>query len=740
MARKINKGKKNNKAKYTDRVIKNAKNKKYTKAVPAKSDFNYFESKIMAVLKKDREHEFSSRELLRKSGLGGKDEFYTALRSLEERGYILVENHNVKLNLNIRACECELVSLSASFGFARPLDGGEDIFIPGRDLMGALVGDKVMVTGIRKESRGLSGRISRILEKGRNTIAGTITETEYGTELIPDTAIRYNPEISPIDLGGAKNGDKVLVKLIKDYRGDWTQAKVLKVFGSGESARVCADAIIEKHGIPTAFPQDVLEEAERIASEKITDEEIAKRLDLRDEAIFTIDGADAKDLDDAISCEKYENGYHLGVHIADVSHYIKFHSLLDDEAMKRGTSVYFADRVIPMLPECISNGICSLNAGTEKLTFSALVDLDFEGKIIRYKFKKSVINSKVRGVYSEVNEIFNGTASDEIKNKYAPVMDSLLAARELSAVLKKRAEERGSMDLDSGESRFVLDENGICVAVMPRISGEAEGMIEQLMITANIAAARTSIDAKIPFLYRIHENPEPQRVRDLQELLTALNINCKELKNEKPSTRDFSAILDRVKGEPEEILVSQRLLRTMEKARYSTEALGHFGLNLKDYSHFTSPIRRYPDTSIHRILTALCEGMDTAEIVKRYAAFADMSALQSSNNEVRAVTAERDAEDCYMAEYMKQRIGEHYEGIVSGVTKNGVFVRLPNNVEGYVELSLFKKNRFVYDGVITHKCMYTGRIISIGTPLKVVVASAVVATGMVDFAPDEEEN
>lgn len=744
MARKLDfKGKKNNKGNKKFKNSKKAVIKKLyaddNKRAKSKApEFNYFESKIMNELRRDRNHEFASRELMRKCGLKDKDAFYNALRSLESNNHIVVNNHMVKLNQEVKVKECEIISLSSGFAFARPTDGGEDIFIPGALMNGCLIGDKVLVNGIRKDAKGYSGRVSKILEKGKKAITGTINETEYGFELIPDVAIRFYPHIEESDLNGAKNGEKVLAKLVKDYRGDWSQAFVLKIFGSGDSARVCADAVIEKYGIPNQFPEEVLKEAEEIASQKITAEEIEKRLDLRSEPIFTIDGADAKDLDDAISCEKFEGGFHLGVHIADVSHYIKAHSLCDEEAMNRGTSVYFADRVIPMLPECISNGVCSLNAGTDKLTFSALIDLDNSGKIIRYKFKKTIIDSKVRGVYSEVNTIFDGTATDEIKEKYSPVMDSLNAARELANVLKKAAADRGTMNLDSGEVKFVLDEDGKCVDVIPRVSGEAEEMIEQLMITANIAAARTAQDAGIPFLYRIHEHPSPERVKDLRELLTALNIPCKELNNERPSPKDFSAILDRVKGEPNEVLVSQRLLRTMEKARYAAEPLGHFGLALKDYSHFTSPIRRYPDTSIHRILTDLVSGKDSIELTKRYAAFADASAMQSSNNEVRAVSAERDAEDCYMAEYMKQHIGEKYTGVVSGVTKNGIFVRLDNNVEGYVDCSLFKNNHFEFDGVITQKCNVTGRRLTIGTPVNIIVASCVVATGMVDFAPDED--
>ena len=726
----------------------NRKNKKVTGPARAKiknngakktkSEFTFFESKIMAVLKKDREHKFASRELLRKTGIKDKEKFYESIRTLAENGHILAENHVICINRNTKEVAAELVSLSRGFGFARPENGGEDIFIHGSVLNSAFVGDKILVGGIRKDEKGYSGNIMRVLEKAKGTTTGTIKLTEYGAEVIPDNKIRYNPSVSPENLCGAKAGDKVMVELIKDYRGDWTQARVLKIFGSGESARVCADAIIEQYGIPMHFSPEVLEEAEKISKQEITAGEIRHRLDLRDQMIFTIDGADAKDLDDAVSVTKTEDGFVLGVHIADVSHYVTGKSLVDEEAMNRGTSVYFADRVIPMLPECISNGVCSLNAGTDKLTFSAIVNLDSKGQIKKYQFKKTIINSKVRGVYSEVNDIFGGTADDEIKAKYAPVMEGLSAAKELADILKVNSKARGTMELDSGESRFVLDENGICVNVIPRSSGEAEELIEQLMITANTAAAKLSMDAGIPFLYRIHENPEPQRIRDLAELLKALGIPCKELMNEKPSTGDFSKILQRVKGEPTEILVSQRLLRTMEKAKYSTEPLGHFGLALKDYSHFTSPIRRYPDTSIHRILTALAMGDDPVTITKRYAAFADKSAVESSNNEVRAVSAERDAEDCYMAEYMRQHIGEEYTGVVSGVTKNGLFVRLKSNVEGFVPMDLFTKNRFVFDDIVTQKCVNTGRSFTIGDSLNIVVASAQVATGRVDFAPVNE--
>lgn len=699
---------------------------------------NRMEETILATMRSEEIHDWSARQLLKKAGVLDKLAFYDALRSLKDRRMILLDReHNAKLIPVGEDVEATLISLSKNFGFARPDVGGDDIFIHGSALQGALVGDKIIVGDIRKDDRGPSGRVRRIVEHKPAQTTGTVSVTDEGIELIPDNAIRYNLRMRERDLNGAKDGDKVLAALEQDYRGDWAYASVKKVFGSGRTARVCADAIVEQYSIPHVFPQEVLDEAERVGNEPISEAEYAKRLDLRGEPIFTIDSRDAKDLDDAISVKRTDFGYTLGVHIADVSHYVKEGSTIDEEAINRGTSVYFADRVIPMLPEVLSNGACSLNAGTDKLAFSALIELDKEGHITKYDFKKTIINSKVRGVYSEVNEILDGTASEEILNKYAPVMESLMTAKELADILKANSAARGTMELDSGESKFILDENGICIDIMPRVSGEAEQLIEQMMVTANIAAAKFSLDHKLPFLYRVHGTPDPKRVEELVTLLQLVGVPCKEIVKPNPETQDFAAILDRVRGLPCETLVSQRLLRTMEKARYSTEETGHFGLALSDYSHYTSPIRRYPDTSIHRVLSAFVEGMPAEEVRRRYAQFCETSAAESSRNEIRALIAERDAEDCYMAEYMSQHIGEHYEGTVSGVTMRGVFVRLENSVEGFVSLDAFEGEDFVYDGLITQRS--PKRELTIGTPLPIIVASAYVATGKVDFVPDKEK-
>lgn len=681
-----------------------------------------------------------SKSLMREAGIRDKEEFYNSLRDLEENGEITVDkDHWVKLTPHTGDVQATLVSLSERFGFARPQNGSEDIFVPGSALKGAFVGDEILLTDLRKGDKGPSGKVKRILRRAGNPVTGTVHIDENGARVTPDGPVRYDMAVSPSALHGAKDGDKVLIEPQSDFRGDWKVAEVKSVFGSGDRARVCADAIIERCGIPKEFPPEVLAEAEKIAKMTVTQEDIDARLDLRDEPIFTIDSASAKDLDDAISVHRTADGYTLGVHIADVSHYVKAGSAIDQEAYRRGTSVYFADRVIPMLPEALSNGVCSLNAGTEKLAFSALMDFDSQGNMTDSLFRKTVIESKVRGVYDEVNEIIAGTASEAVLKKYEPVQESLDAARELAALLRRNAAARGEMDLSSDETNFVLDENGVCVDIIPRTEGAAEQLVEQMMIAANIAAARASLDAGIPFLYRVHEKPRAERVEELYELLDRLGIPCGEIKKGTPQAKDFSAVLDRVRGGPRESLVNQRILRTMEKARYADRELGHFGLALPEYSHFTSPIRRYPDTSIHRILSDLAAGMDKEALKKRYAVFAADSAAASSANEVRAVTGERAAEDCYMAEYLRAHLGEKHVGIISGVTPKGIFVKLPNNAEGFVSLSDFEDCDFEFDGEIAHRDLRSGRVLMMGEEIGIIVAAADVATGRIDFMPQEPE-
>lgn len=718
-------------------------NRGKTKA-PPKSDrpsLSKEERQILNTLKRtgDTEPAIASRALMREAGVKNRTDFYNALRRLERIGEIQVDSkHRVRYISPEKNVQATLVSLSPGFGFARPSQGGDDVFIHGSELKGAFLGDEILLTDVNRQEKGLSGRVRRVTLRSKLPLTGTVRMRGQGAFLEPDGALRYELKISPKDLHGAQDGDKVTVQPQADSRGDWTYAAVKNVFGKGARAKVCADAIIERMGIPSVFPQEVLEQAEQIGNLKITEQELENRLDLRKKSIFTIDGADAKDLDDAISVEKTKNGFKLSVHIADVSHYVRENTALDAEAFARGTSVYFADRVIPMLPEAISNGVCSLNAGTDKLTFSAVMVFTKDGEMTKFDFKKSVINSKVRGVYSEINEIFAGTASKELLKKYAPVKTSLENARALVQILRANSRSRGEMELESGEIGFVLNAEGVCVDLHSRVSGEAEELIEQMMVAANTAASKFAQRNALPFLYRVHDKPQPDRVMELHSLLTGLGISCPELQHGNAKTEDFRAVLERVKGTAREQLVSQRVLRTMEKAKYSAEETGHFGLSLMDYSHFTSPIRRYPDLSIHRILTAFLSGMRHEQIVKRYSGFAADSAAESSRNEVRAVNAERAAEDCYVAEYMKAHIGEHHAGIISGATSRGIFVRLNNGAEGFVNFSGYPAANFEYDGLITCRDKRGGKILTVGDELAIIIASSEVSSGRVDFTPDEE--
>ncbi len=702
------------------------------------------ENKMILEALRQQSEPVSRNELMILSGVLESNAFNNALSYLESKGEIVVLNRR-KIALPEQAgyAAATIVRQGRGFSFASPADAKiEDIFIHEKCTKGALPGDFVMLRNITESDRGLSGEVDHIIERGSRIVTGVV-EREKGkfgkAYVLPDSGYAVHIRIVQGGELKSKNGDKVKAAVAFDRKEKRVYARVIKIYGEAESAKVCSDAIIDANGIPTKFTVAVKHEAALRAAEPITDEEIAARLDLRDEPIFTIDGADAKDLDDAISVKKLENGWELGVHIADVSHYVTEGSRLDEAAMDRGTSVYFSDRVIPMLPVEISNGCCSLNADTKKLTFSAILTLDQRAELMDYRFEKSVIVSKVRGVYSEVNEILSGTADEAIKQKYAPVTDSLFAARELADLLKQKAKQRGELEIETSELRFVLDENGECIDVSQRERGEAEELIEQFMIMANRAAALYAKSAGIPFVYRVHEPPEPERLETLATLAAACGFPVRRLKEGVHQT-DLAALISEAKETRYARLISTQVLRSMAKAKYDARPLGHFGLSLADYCHFTSPIRRYPDTSVHRILSALVSGMPVDEIAKKYGEFASLSASMSSERELRAMRAEREAEKCYAAEYMKSHIGEEYEGIVSGITPKGLFVVIPNGIEGFVSLVDDEKAFYEYDGITTTRDRKSGMSYSIGDSLRIIVSNASVALGTVDFIRKTSES
>lgn len=676
------------------------------------------------------------RDLQIECGALENEEFNNALSYLEKRGLIIINRKKVGLPRTMGCAAATIVRASRGFSFAAPEEEGlDDIFIHAAATKGAMPGDRVMIKNITLGGKGPSGEVDKILEHGERIITGTVElpDRRNGkTYIMPDSGFAFHLQIPKGGSLKSKPGEKVKASVYYDQKERRIYARVIKIYGRAESAKICSDAIIDSYGIPTKFPVPVKHEAAMAAAQPITEEEMARRLDLTAEPIFTIDGADAKDLDDAISVKRIEGGWELGVHIADVSHYVTNGSMLDEEARRRGTSVYFSDRVIPMLPVELSNGCCSLNAGTKKLTFSAIMRLDEKAGLVDYRFEKSVIESKVRGVYSEVNAILDGTATDELKEKYAPVYDEIFAARELADIMKANSHRRGELEIETTELRFVLDENGVCIDVSPRERGEAEELIEQFMITANCAAALYAKSAGIPFVYRVHEPPEPEKLLSLAELAAACGFQTRRLKEGVHQT-DLAALIDAAKDTKYAALISTQVLRSMSKARYDPRPMGHFGLSLSDYCHFTSPIRRYPDTSIHRILTDLISGVPIDRIKAKYDEFARESSRLSSEYELRAVRAERDAEKCYAAEYMKAHLGEIHSGVVSGVVPKGIFVMLSTGIEGFVDLTAIDGAYFEFDGKTTTTDSRSGKSYCIGDEVEIVVAAASVAAGTVDF-------
>ena len=531
-----------------------------------------------------------------------------------------------------------------------------------------------------------------------------------------------------------KDGDKVAVEILqRGNRQEDHRVGVAMRFGSSDEAKRCAKALLYAQDIRSRFPDKVREEAKKLENAEVSEKDTEGRMDLRALPIFTIDSAETKDIDDAISLTKTpEGGFELGVHIADVSNYVKPGSELDNEAFNRATSVYYADQVVPMLPKQLSNGICSLNEGVLRLAFSCLMHLDKDGNLIDYRFVKSVIRSRVKGVYSEINALLAGSADDELKGKYHEVLSQLPAMKELYGHRARLRKERGCMDIESGEVKLILDEDGHCIDVKKRTSGESEAMIEEFMLLANQCAAHFARVKQIPFVYRVHEEPNAEKLERLHTLLQACGINDHFAKDV-PTPKELSAILEGVRGGPYEQIINTGMLRCMSKAVYEEKPKGHYGLVLKDYAHFTSPIRRYPDLAIHRIMTAQLKGMDKDTMVLRYSDFAEKASKQSSEREIIAMQIERKAEDCYKAEYARRHLGECYEGRISGVTQRGLFIELDNGVEGFVPASSLTPSGTMLTEGIRLSDPVSGKNWSLGDTMMITIVRADVNLGKIDF-------
>ena len=634
-----------------------------------------------------------------------------------------------------KALLCKVVKLGKNFAFVMLEDGTSDIFIPGRFTKGAMPGDDVLVEKFEhpRVEGSDEGAILAILTE-KNDLVGTVRRVEGRLRFVPDDCPAITMPLARDCEGGAKDGDKVAVEILnRGNRQEDHRVGVAMRFGSSDEAKRCAKALLYAKDIRTRFPDKVRDEAKKFEGVEVSEKDCEGRMDLRALPIFTIDSAETKDIDDAISLTRTsDGGFELGVHIADVSNYVKPGSELDNEAFSRATSVYYADQVVPMLPKALSNGICSLNENELRLAFSCLMRLDKEGNLTDYRFVKSIIRSRVKGVYSEINALLAGTADAEIKAKYADVIDQLPAMKELYGHRARLRKERGCMDIESGEVKLILDENGRCIDVKKRTSGESESMIEEFMLLANQCAAHFARVKQIPFVYRVHEEPNAEKLERLHALLQACGINDHFAKDV-PAPKELSAILEGVRGTPYEQIINTGMLRCMSKALYEEKPKGHYGLVLKDYAHFTSPIRRYPDLAIHRIMTDMLKGTEKETMILRYTDFAERASKQSSEREVIAMQIERKAEDCYKAEYARRHLGECYEGTISGVTQRGLFIELDNGVEGFVPASsLTPSGTSLTEGVrLTDPA--SGKTWSLGDKMMITIVRADVNLGKIDF-------
>ena len=615
------------------------------------------------------------------------------------------------------------------FGFVVVEDQEDDIYIAKEDSKDAFSGDRVLVK-LKKKSNGArqEGIILKVIEHKKDTLVGTFQKNKnFGFVIPDDKKLCRDIFISKKNFGKARNNHKVLVQITKyPQKGKKAEGKILEVIGNVNEAGIDMLSLIKDYELPYRFPKDVVKEAQKFG-DKINANDIDGRVEFRGKYdIFTIDGEDAKDLDDAVCVQKLENGnYKLDVHIADVSHYVQENTLLDKEALLRGTSIYMLNRVIPMLPRELSNGICSLNEVQDRYTLSVSMEIDNKGKIISSEVFKGIINVTRRMSYKDVQAILDNS-NEEIVTKYKDFIADFKLMEELAKILKDKRLAKGYLNLDIPESKIILDQDGYAIDVQKYETTFANEIIEQFMLAANETIAEKFYWLKAPFIYRVHEEPDLEKVNELNKLL--FNFGYKiHIKEGKIYPAEFSKILKEVEGKPEEKIVSNMILRTLKVAVYDSENKGHFGIASKYYCHFTSPIRRYPDLFIHRIISKYLKNnyTMTEKQVEFYSKVAETDAKQSSDREKIATQVERDSVDIKKAEYMSKKIGEQYEGIISGVTQFGVFVELENTVEGLIRFENLGDEYYEYDA--DHKILIgerTKETFKIGDKINIEVIDA----------------
>ncbi|MFD2670974.1 ribonuclease R [Marinicrinis sediminis] len=678
-------------------------------------------------------------------------DFLKLLNELEHEGSILrtrADRYGIPDRMNL--VKGKLQAHPKGFAFLLPEnDDRDDVYIHANDLKGAMNGDIVLVRVTSKDQSGgrLEGEVVRIVQRAITQVVGTFQDLEsYAFVLPDDKRISRDIFIPKENFNGAADGHKVVVDIVHYPEGRAAaEGRVKEILGHKNDPGVDILSIIRKHDLPEVFPDEVMEEAEGIA-EEITEADLAGRRDLRDLTIVTIDGEDAKDLDDAVNVELLDNGhFKLGVHIADVGYYVKEGSELDQEAYRRGCSVYLVDRVIPMLPHRLSNGICSLNPKVDRLTLSCEMEFDEAGKVIKHDIFPSVIRTTERMTYTNVRKILQ-EEDPEVSERYAHLIDLFKRMERLAVMLRKKRMRRGAVDFDFQESKVIVDEEGKPVDIVKRDRSIAERIIEEFMLAANETVAEHFYWLKVPFLYRIHEDPDQEKLFTFMEFITNFGYVVRG-KGNTVHPRALQTLLEEIEGTKEETVISTMMLRSMKQAKYDEESLGHFGLAAEYYSHFTSPIRRYPDLVIHRIIREVSLGGGTLSDKRHGYLSGRMEdiARQSSERERVAVDAERDTDKLKKAEFMLDKVGEEFEGIISGVTNFGMFIELGNTVEGLIRLSDLSEDYYHYDE--RHLALIgerTSRVFRIGDEVKVRVARVnmddyTIDFEMVDMKPREKK-
>ena len=671
---------------------------------------------------------------------GDRPEFKRALEELLSENRLQITKRGRYIKPEQKVLTGTFISNAKGFGFVEVEGFTEDYYIPENKVNGAFHQDTVSIRllpgqrGKRQEAEVVS-----IVCRSLETVVGTYQKSKNFGFVIPDnTKIAQDIFIAKEHTNGAVDGHKVVVRLTSYGGPDKNPEGIItEIIGHINDPGVDILSIIKGFDLPMEFTEKQLKQAER-ASRDVSEADREGRLDLRDVMMVTIDGEDAKDLDDAVSLTVDENGYHLGVHIADVSNYVQENSALDKEALKRGTSVYLVDRVIPMRPHTLSNGICSLNEKEDRLAQSCLMDINEKGEVVDYRIAETVINVNRRMSYSVVAKILE-THDEECCREYKELVDMFEQMAELAGILRERRKKRGSIDFDFQESRIILDANGKPTDIKPYERNVATRLIEDFMLIANETVAAHFYWLEAPFVYRTHEAPDPEKIKKLALFISNFGYRLKT-SAEEVHPKELQKLLASIEGTDEEGLISRLTLRSMKQARYSPDCTGHFGLACQYYCHFTSPIRRYPDLQIHRIIKDYLRGRLTEDKMEHYRSILDNVCKKSSELERRADEAERETEKCKKAQYMADRIGEHFAGVISGVTAWGIYVELPNTVEGLIHISkipgdyyIFDENRYEIYGEKTN------RTFKLGQTVRVTVHDVDYVSNTIDFMLDETE-